>query len=130
MLEGTAYSVGSFLDGPTPELGRGGWAFVVLNAQGRIVASAYGVLPPWIKDIGGGEAWAVLMVALRAMPGAVKYMVDCEPCVKMIHGGKAAATAANRPRARVNGMVMLALEDTPPEKVVWMPVHKSKSAVG
>ena len=94
------------------------------------MASACGVPPPWITDIGGAEAWAVLMVALRAMPGEVKYMVDCEPCVKMIHGGKAAATAANRPLARVNGMVMLALEDTPPEKVVWMPAHRFKTAAG
>ena len=27
MLEGTAYSDGSFLDGPIPELARGGWSF-------------------------------------------------------------------------------------------------------
>ena len=26
--------------------------------DGIIVASAYGVPPPWIKDIGGAEAWA------------------------------------------------------------------------
>ena len=68
MLEGIAYSDGSFLDGPIPELARGGWAFVVLNDDGVIVASAYGVPPPWIKDIGGAEAWGVLQVGLRAIP--------------------------------------------------------------
>ena len=57
MLEGTAYSDGSFLDGPIPELAREGWAFAVLDDDGRIVASAYGLPPPWIKDIGGVEAW-------------------------------------------------------------------------
>ena len=97
MLEGTAYSDGSFLDGPIPELARGGWAFAVLNEKGVIVASAYGVPPPWIKDIGGAEAWAVLQVGLRAVPGKVKYMIDCQPCVFMIHGGAVAATTANRP---------------------------------
>ena len=67
MLEGTAYSDGSFLDGPIPELARGGWAFAVLNDDCVIVASAYGVPPPWIRDIGGAEAWGVLQVGLRAM---------------------------------------------------------------
>ena len=39
MLEGTAYSDGSFLDGPIAELARGDWAFVVLNDDGVLVAS-------------------------------------------------------------------------------------------
>ena len=69
MLEGTAYSDGSFLDGPIPEVARGGWSFAVLNGEGTVVASAYGVPPPWIKDIGGAEAWAVLQVGLRAILG-------------------------------------------------------------
>ena len=42
------------------ELARGGWSFAVLSDGGVIVASAFGVPPPWIKDIGGAEAWAVL----------------------------------------------------------------------
>ena len=58
----------------------------MLNDDGKIVASAYGVPPPWIKDIGGAEAWGVLQVGLRAIPGKVKYMIDCQPCVFMIHG--------------------------------------------
>ena len=118
------------LDGPTPELARCGWAFAVLNDLGEVVAAAYGVPPPWIKDIGGAEAWAVLQVGLRAMPGKVKYMIDCQPCVYMIHGGVTAATTADRPLARVNAMVHSVLEGTPAEKVVWMPAHKSKQAAG
>ena len=60
---------------------------MVLNDDGVIAASAYGGPPPWIKDIGGAEAWGVLQVGLRAIPGKVKYMIDCQPCVFMIHGG-------------------------------------------
>ena len=43
MIEGTAYSDGSFLDGPIDELARGGWAFALLDDSGKVVASAYGV---------------------------------------------------------------------------------------
>ena len=53
IIEGTAYSDGSLLDGPIAELARCGWAFAVLDGNGKLVASAYGVPPPWIKDIGG-----------------------------------------------------------------------------
>ena len=102
----------------------------MLDDQGKIVASAYGVPPPWIKGIGGAEAWAVLQVGLRVMPGKVKFMIDCQPCVSMIHGGVTAATTADRPLARVNAMVHSVLEDVPSDKVVWMPAHESKQAVG
>jgi len=130
MLEGTAYSDGSFLDGPIVELARGGWAFAVLNDDGVTVASAYGVPPAWIKDIGGAEAWGVLQAGLRAVPGMLKYKIDCQPCVRMVHGGAVEATTANRPLARVNALVMSVLEDTPAERVVWMPAHKAKQAAG
>ena len=75
---------------------------MVLDDGGRIVASAYGAPPPWIKDIGGAEAWAVVQAGLRAVHGKIKYMIDCQPCVFMIHGGAVVATIANRPLARVN----------------------------
>jgi hypothetical protein len=116
LIEGTAYSDGSLRDGPIVELARCGWAFAVLDDSGRIVASAHGVPPPWIKDIGGAEAWAALQVGLRAVPGKVKLMIDCQPCVAMIHGGMTAATTANRPPARVNAMVLSVLEDVPNDK--------------
>ena len=45
MLEGTAYSDVSFLDGQIPELARGGWSFAILNGEATLVASAYGVPP-------------------------------------------------------------------------------------
>jgi hypothetical protein len=57
---GTVYSDGSRLDGPTDLLARNGWAFVVVGNEGNIIAAAHGVTPPWIDDIPGAEAWAVL----------------------------------------------------------------------
>ena len=47
MFEGDIYPDGSALDGPTVELMRCGWSFVVLCQRARkIIASAYGVPPP------------------------------------------------------------------------------------
>ena len=83
-----------------------------------------------LRTLEGAEAWGVLRVGLRATPGKMKYMIDCQPCVNMIHGGVVDATRADRPMARVNAMVMSVLEDTPAQKVVWMPAHKTKKATG
>ena len=41
-----------------------------------------------------------------------------------------AATAADKPLVRVNGMVMSVLEEVPNDKVVWMPAHKTKQSAG
>ena len=66
---GHVYPDGSYLDGLVPETGRCGWAFVVVGAEGQVVAAAYGAPPPWIQYIGGAEAWALfqsLLVPLLA----------------------------------------------------------------
>jgi hypothetical protein len=60
---GTVYSDGSRLDGPDPKLARNGWAFVVVNSEGAVIAKAQGVPPDWITDIPGTEAWAILQAA-------------------------------------------------------------------
>ena len=72
----------------------------------------------------------MLQAALKAMPGACSYKVVCEPCVKAVHIGVSAATAACKVNARVHALMLAALEDTPPEDVVWMPAHKGASQVG
>ena len=46
MFEGDIYPDGSALDGPTAELIRCGWPFVVLcQKTGKVIASAFGVPP-------------------------------------------------------------------------------------
>ena len=57
-------------------------------------------------------------------------MVDCEPCVLAVHKGAAAATSDKNPLARVHGLMMHALDDTPPEAVIWMPSHVGENGVG
>ena len=46
MIRGTIYTDGSALDGPSSMFMRCGWAFVAVDNDGNITASAYGVPPP------------------------------------------------------------------------------------
>ena len=96
---------------------RCGWAFVVICPEtGEVIASAMGVPPPWITDIGGAEAWAMLQAALRVMPGKrSRFEV---------------ATSHKRALARVYGLLLPALEDTCLSCILWMPAHKSAAHVG
>ncbi len=123
------YTDGSRLDGPTALLARNGWAFVAIDNDGEVVASARGVPPPWIVDIPGTEAWALLQAAMVAEPGS-DYRLDCLPCVDAIKSGKAWATSAARPLARVFNLLFSAIDDTPPEAFVWMPSHCGVDEVG
>ena len=92
LVQGTFYNDGSLLDGPSKLLGRCGWAFVAIDINGFVLAAAYGVTPPWISCIPGAESWAALQASKVAMPGST-FRIDCEPCVKAIHGGMARAAA-------------------------------------
>ena len=56
--------------------------------------------------------------------------IDCEPCVTAIHRGVKWATAGHRKHARVNALLLAALDDTPTDLVVWMPAHTKESDVG
>ena len=56
-VNGRVYSDGSWRDAKFHELPRGGWAFVIIDANCNTMAAAYGVPPPWIEGIEGVEAW-------------------------------------------------------------------------
>ena len=87
VVEGTVYTDGSRLDGPDDAVARNGWAFIAVDDNGEVTASAKGVPPPWVTDIPGTEAWALYQAASRAMPGTA-FRTDCEPCVTAIHHGR------------------------------------------
>ena len=128
-FRGTVYSDGSRLGGPSRLLARNGWAFVVMDLEGKIIAAANGVTPRWVDDIPGAEAWALTQAASRAEPGC-EYRVDCEACVKAVHRGPKWATSDRRPHARVHALMHSTLGDTPAETVVWMPAHKGEADIG
>ena len=70
VFQGRVYSNGSRLDGPTSLLARNGWAFVVLDDDNVLIASASGIPPGWVDDIPGTEVWVWLKLPCMRSPGA------------------------------------------------------------
>ena len=85
--------------------------------------------PPWITDIPGSEAWALLQAALVSEPGC-GYLIDCKPCVKAMHIGVVEATRDNRPIDRVHALCHAALEGVPPEDIIWIPSNVKEGGCG
>ena len=129
-VAGRVYPDGSARDGPTPELVRCGWGFAILDVDGKIIASAYGVPPPWITDIGGSEAWALYQSLLCSIPELCEYWPDCYPVKLAVDKGAAVALDPRNPLARVHGMIHTALEGVNTEVVGWMPAHLTKADLG
>ena len=111
------YTDGSALDGPAYELTRCGWAFVALNADGVVVAAAYGATPPWIRDIGGAEGWALLQAAMSAFPGST-FISDCKVIVDSLRLGRHAAVGAGSAHARIYALRFSAFDDAPPGSII------------
>ena len=130
LLCATFYLDGSALDGPSEDLRRCGWSFVAVDEEGVVLAAAYGATPPWIGDICGAEGWALLQATGSAFPGACRFISDCKVMVDLILGGSRKAVAAGSTHARVYALILAALDDTPLEKVIWMPAHQPMSAAG
>ena len=111
LLSGTIYTDGSRLDGPTDLIARCGWAFVVVDAVGVVIASARGVTPEWVTDIGGAEAWAILQALPFTIPGPANFRIDCQPCVAMLHSGVKKATSAKSKYARIFNLIFPLIDD-------------------
>ncbi len=129
VVEGVVYPDGLGQDGRDARVARLGWAFVAVDAAGAITAVARGLPPPWIDDVPGTEAWAVLQAAARAA-APLQYRIDCQPCVQAIHNGRKWATAAHRTHARVHGLLHEAVATTPEANFVWMLAHTRPDEVG
>ena len=119
----------SWLDGPVP-LARGGWAFVVVDEIGQVLAIARGLPPNWATDIPGCEAWAVLQAAAIAEPGKLCFRSDCQPCVKACKGSVESEANAKKKHAIIYNQLLPMLEGLGDEDMVWMPAHTSKADVG
>jgi hypothetical protein len=65
-----------------------------------------------------------------ALPGACRFKSDCLSAVQAVHSGVEKATAASKIYARVYNLLLAALDDTPCERVIWVPAHKGEDSVG
>ena len=117
----------SVQDGKFAELARGGWGFIVISKEGKVMAAASGVPPEWITDIGGAEAWAIYQAARFAVPGGCRFISDSLTTVRALQAGIGACTAADKKYARVYRLCCEELDTTPAEDLVWMPAHKEGS---
>ena len=122
-VTGDVYPDGSFLDFVAKETGRGGWAFAIYDDEGKLVAAAYGVPPPWIQGIEGAEAWATYQALLATVPGQSRYWPDCLPVRLAAQKGPAVARDRKNVLARIHWMMLTALEGVSPEVIGWMPFH-------
>ena len=117
------YTDASAIDFKYQSLRRLAWAFVAYDRCGVKVAEANGHPPPWIRSVAGAEAWALYMATVVARQGSV-FTSDCKAVVHAMSRGRRWATAANRPLARVFGVLFDELgEGDHSERVIWMPAH-------
>ncbi len=109
-------------------LARHGWAFVVVDQDGKVVAGASGTVPWWINGIYGAELWALLQAASFASLGSPLH-VDCNAVRMGVHNGLSWARSPSRKLARAWIPLANILEGGT-DSVAWLPAHCDKSAVG
>jgi hypothetical protein len=123
------FTDGSLLDGSLPKGCQSlGWAFVVIDADGELVAAAYGVPPEWVDTIQGAELWAV-RVALLCAAFPSRLFTDCMSVKIGVGQPMEWARSSKRKLGRVFLIVAEQLEGTI-DVVQWMPAHTNEDAIG
>ena len=130
----TWYIDGSFVGGQLPGAGRTGFAIVVVAHDGTLVAYGNGHPPDWILDASGAEGWA-LFISIRLCGFFPRVLTDCLNLLNFLEEGQNAACAAHRPLARLWNLIFplcdsLDIGMTINKLLIWLPAHKSPSAIG
>ena len=127
---GNVYTDGSSFGCGKPYDAMTGWAFVVLDDAGRVVAAASGKPPPWIRSSNAIEAWAFYMAIMLAAPGC-SYRIDSMACVRTFHRGENNVRTCDSPDALLWKSIFHAIGDKKQAMdVVWMPAHTEESQIG
>ena len=105
-----------------------GWAFVVVDDEGNLIAAAYGVPPAWVDTIQGAELWAV-RVALLCVVYPSKLFTDCSSVRQGVRQPREWAASSKRRLGRIWLVVADQLEGNN-DLVQWMPAHTPESAIG
>ena len=127
----TWYIDGSFVGRNLPCAGRTGFSIVAVQYDGTY---GNGHPPNWILDASGAEAWA-LYVAIRMCSFFPRVVTDCYNLLTFYEAGLALAAASHRPLARLWNMISPMCDGYASSQVlkillIWMPAHKSVSAIG
>ena len=125
------YTDGSSIDA---KLGLGlealGWAFAAFDAEGTLIAAAFGVPPKDVNTIQGAELWA-LKQALTFVPSPGAIYVDCKTVVDGIRRGHRWIYSSKRRYHQHWVSIFQALDaGESAGKVVWVPAHISESRIG
>ena len=128
------YIDGSLIDNAYRQTIRTGFAVVVVATTGSLLAYGFGAPPAWVTTSGGAEAWALLTI-LRLNPTPPTMVTDYLGLRDTLSRGRTAAVAANRPLARLWAMLFQQLDDVELptaaiDALVWMPAHRSRTAIG
>jgi hypothetical protein len=122
-VDGSEMNKGCIL---TVSLGSG---LVVTAASGELIACALAIPPRWVKHASGAEAWS-LYLALRSTVTSPKVTTDCQALLRIIETGKSAATASDKPMARLWNLaygVMDSDTEVLGPDLDWMPAHTSRA---
>ena len=124
------FTDGSLMDAGFEGFQALGWAFVAIDAEGTVLAAAYGVPPRWVDSIQGAELWAVHM-ALQTFALPSKLYTDCQAVQKGVQLGLGWAQGAHRRYSRIwTALHFLLDEGQQAQLVLWMPAHTCKASVG
>ena len=132
VLAGTVYTDGSLIDGAPNHCGVCGrldWAFVAVNGEGEITASAHGVPPSWVTTIFGAELWTLQMAATCGATG-IAYRTDCLSLLTVFRNGASWATSSSQYYARIWHVVFACFDDVTQADLEWMPAHTTAADVG
>ena len=95
----TWYIDGSVMNPTMPQLLTTGFAIVVVDAVGSLVAFGSGIPPDYVLDSGGTETWA-LQIAIAACVALPNIVTDCLGLLDLFAAGESSATAGNSSNAR------------------------------
>ena len=128
------YIDGSLIHAKFREAARTGFAIVIVDADGSLLAYGNGSPPNWIQDAAGAEVWA-LYVTLSLNIGCPLIVTDCFNILTFLQQGFSIATASNRPLARVWNLIAAVFDHEPQHSlanslIVWMPAHCTPASIG
>ena len=126
------YTDGSCSDPTCPDVAKLGFGIAVVDSDGGLVAYGAGIPPSFVTDSGMAELWAV-WTAIESCPATPNIITDCLGILNTAKAGTAAATSPKNVSARTWRLIAGALEGDVgklAEKLVWMPAHQTRTAIG